>query len=156
MNALPCDPSMQAVEAEIDALLQRAGSQEQASCLLNCDQSQVSRKMTRVAAGDASWIEVLRLSQGIALSRQDDRVHAAIEAAMAKRPAPRGDERALPSDIQAEVEHSAALTQTWLRATADNNLNAAELAELIHRAEDLRATCDKIITNARAQLRRPT
>lgn len=156
MTASTLQASMQAVEAEIEALMARAGSQEAVASLCHCHQAQISRKATRVAAGDASWVEVLRASQLVALGMADDRVRAAVVSAMERRRLPAGDERDLPKDIAAEVERSSALTLTWVRAMADGQLNGAEIAELIVAAEGLRETCDAILRDARAlRLRRP-
>jgi hypothetical protein len=144
---------MQAVEAEVDAMLRRSGSQEQQANLLHCDQAQVSRKATRVAAGDTTWMESLRAEQLIALGSADDRVRMAVEAAMEARPQPMGDAQALPRDIAVEVARAAELTQAWLAAIADNQLTSTELLDVIAKAEALRATCDTIARNARAAAR---
>src|SRR5574343_721159 len=152
-RASPCDPAMQAVEAEVDALLRRSGSQEQQANLLHCDPAQVRRKAPRVAAGDTTWMETLRAGPLIALGQVDERVRQAAESAMEARPQPLGDAHALPRDIAVEVARAAALTHAWLAAIADNQLTATELLDVIAKAEALRATCDTIVRNARAAAR---
>jgi hypothetical protein len=113
-------------------------------------------KATRVAAGDASWLEVLRAGQLVALAQADERVRAALLAATERRMQPSGDERDLPGDIAREVARSSALTLTWMKAIEDGVLNRRELTDIIVAAEGLRETCDSIMRDARAQqLRRP-
>jgi hypothetical protein len=141
---------MQSVETEVDGLIRRAGSQEQVALLCRCDQAQISRKATRVAAGDASWMEVLRAGQLVALGHADDRVRAAVQAAMERRHLPSGNERCLPDDIAKEIERSSALTMLWVKAMSDGQLTREEINALIVAAEGLRETCDAILRDARA------
>jgi hypothetical protein len=150
MTASVAHPGMQDIEAEVDALMHRAASQERMAQLVGCDQSQISRKATRVAAGDATWLEVLRASQLIALILGDERVGKAVSDVMSRRRLPMGDERDLSTQISREIERSAALTQTWVRCMADGALTREEINDLVVAADGLKDTCDAIIRDARA------